>query len=138
MGDKSGTLTFLPGETRKEIELQLADNALVDGNRQYTIGMVRPTNATIASSGVATIVDNDILPPGPTAVDIGKDSDANISNDEVSRGKVDVKVTFPTEGTAWKPTTDVVVVNDGKRHHTTIDTAKYPRWFCGCQSRCTC
>lgn len=62
----TGTLTFAPGETSKVAQVTTLDDTLVEGDESFSLLLSSPTNATLADdSAVATIVDNDLLPPPP-------------------------------------------------------------------------
>jgi endoglucanase len=66
----SGTLTFAPGETRKDVRVTLVDDAVVESTEQFKLTLSAPAGATIAGGeGVATVADNDTvpLPPPPAA-----------------------------------------------------------------------
>ena len=75
----SGTLTFSPGETSKEVGVAVVDDVTDEPNETFTLNLSAPSNATIADSqGVGTIVDDD----GPPTLSID-----------------DVTVTEPDSGT---------------------------------------
>ncbi|MFZ2307257.1 MAG: Calx-beta domain-containing protein, partial [Rhodoferax sp.] len=57
---RSGTVTFLPGETTKTISVNVREDATVEGNETFNVNLSGAVNATIADNqGVATIVDNE-------------------------------------------------------------------------------
>jgi hypothetical protein len=57
---KSGTLTFLPGQTSKSVSVQNVNDALDEPNEMFTVALSNPLNATVADgSGATTILDND-------------------------------------------------------------------------------
>ncbi|WUR13369.1 Calx-beta domain-containing protein [[Empedobacter] haloabium] len=59
----SGTLTFLPGETSKTIQVPILDNGTVDGVRTANVVLSDSTFAAITdNTGVVTINDNDGAP----------------------------------------------------------------------------
>jgi hypothetical protein len=57
----SGVVTFNPGETAKQILIQVVGDVLIEANETYSVNLSAPTNATIAGAGfgVGTITDND-------------------------------------------------------------------------------
>jgi chitinase len=56
----SGTLTFNPGETSKQIIVQVEGDTLSESNETYSVNLSGVTNATISDdSGLGTITDND-------------------------------------------------------------------------------
>lgn len=57
----SGTLTFSPGETPKQIVVQIVGDTVVEPNETNSVNLSNPTNATIAGSriGLGTITNND-------------------------------------------------------------------------------
>ena len=70
-GAVSGTLSFSPGETSKEINVVTTGDALDENNEDYSITLSLPTNATIADgSGAGTITDDD----PPPSISIGDQS----------------------------------------------------------------
>ncbi|HKN81930.1 MAG TPA: NF038122 family metalloprotease, partial [Pyrinomonadaceae bacterium] len=56
-----GTLRFAAGETIKSITIPIVDDALVEGNENFTLTLTSPTGATLGSPQTATItiIDND-------------------------------------------------------------------------------
>jgi hypothetical protein len=60
------TLTFLPGQTSKTVNVVVIGDALDETNETFRLLLSSPTNATVAvGQGVCTILDND-LPPNIT------------------------------------------------------------------------
>jgi chitinase len=57
----SGTVTFNPGETTKQIVVQIVGELVVEPNETYSVTLSDPTNATISGSGIGlgTITNND-------------------------------------------------------------------------------
>jgi hypothetical protein len=63
---RSGTIIFLAGETSKNVSVDLVDDALVEPDETFTLGLSSAVNATLADGqGVATIVGDDAPPPPP-------------------------------------------------------------------------
>ncbi len=59
----SGTLSFTPGQTSKQVTVQVKGDLLDEANETYFVNLTNPTNATIADNqGLGTITDNDPLP----------------------------------------------------------------------------
>jgi hypothetical protein len=57
----SGTVTFLPGVTGRQIIVQVVGDVLIEPNETFSVNLSSPTNATIVSPGfgVGTITNND-------------------------------------------------------------------------------
>jgi chitinase len=57
----SGVVTFNPGETAKQIVIQVVGDVIIETNETYSVNLSGPTNATIADSGfgLGTITNND-------------------------------------------------------------------------------
>lgn len=57
----SGTVTFNPGETTKQIVVQIVGDTVVEPNETYSVNLSSPINATIPGSGIGlgTITNND-------------------------------------------------------------------------------
>jgi ribosomal protein L35AE/L33A len=51
---QSGTVTFLPGETAKQIVIQVVGDVIIEANETFSVNLSNPTNATIAGSGFGT------------------------------------------------------------------------------------
>lgn len=68
-----GTITFLPGETSKTIEVPVIDDALVEGPETFTVVLSGAVNAIIAdASGTGTIASDDpppVVRPGVLSID---------------------------------------------------------------------
>jgi serralysin len=57
---KTGTLTFKPGETEKNVNVVVLADGETENNELFWLGILNPTNGTIKDPwGLATIVDND-------------------------------------------------------------------------------
>jgi uncharacterized delta-60 repeat protein len=56
-----GTITFLPGETIKNISIPIIADAITEGNEYFTVSLSKPVNATI-NDGDATITIAETLP----------------------------------------------------------------------------
>jgi hypothetical protein len=64
----SGRLRFAPGETSKDVTVQIRGDRLIEADETFLLKLSSARNATIADrSGVCTIIDNDRpAPPTPT------------------------------------------------------------------------
>ena len=60
----SGTLTFSPGQTAKQIVVAVNGDTTVETTETFTVNLSNPTNATIAGTGIGTgtITNDDALP----------------------------------------------------------------------------
>src|SRR5581483_10997514 len=60
----SGTLTFSPGQTAKQIVVAVTGDTTVETTETFTVALSNPTNATISGAGVGTgtITNDDALP----------------------------------------------------------------------------
>ena len=66
----SGTLTFTPGETAKEIRVDVIGDTLDEANETFAVDLSNPTNATIADTfAIVTITDDD-APPALSVNDV--------------------------------------------------------------------
>jgi hypothetical protein len=69
----SGTLTFAPGQTSKQVAVPLVDDAFDEADEDLTLTLSGPTNGTIAVGAASgTIVDDD-QPPGMSVDDVEVD-----------------------------------------------------------------
>ena len=61
---KSGTLTFLPGETLKTITVQVFGDFEIEGNETFFVDLSNPSNAVIGDAqGLGTIINDDCTAP---------------------------------------------------------------------------
>jgi hypothetical protein len=59
-GSTSGTVTFAPGETSKDVVVQVRGDTIDEPNETFTVKLSQPTNAGFADdTGVGTIIDDD-------------------------------------------------------------------------------
>ncbi|HKB19631.1 MAG TPA: Calx-beta domain-containing protein, partial [Gaiellaceae bacterium] len=59
----NGTLTFAPGQTTKQVTVQIKSDLLDEANETYFVNLTNASNATISDAqGLGTITDNDPLP----------------------------------------------------------------------------
>ena len=60
----SGTVTFSPGQTSKQISVGVLGDAQVEPNEIFFVNLSNPVNATLADNqGVGTILNDDVPPP---------------------------------------------------------------------------
>ena len=60
---RTGTVTFTPGQTTQLITIPVVGDVLDEANETFFVNLTNPTNATVADAqGVGTITDNDPLP----------------------------------------------------------------------------
>ncbi len=63
---KSGTLTFLPGETSQAIAVEVWGDSAPESDETFNVNLWSPVNATIADGqGIATIANDDAAAPQP-------------------------------------------------------------------------
>lgn len=59
----SGTLTFAPGETTKDVHVPISDDSLNEPDEKFTLELSNPVEATVDhGTGVVTIADDDAAP----------------------------------------------------------------------------
>ncbi|HKV35299.1 MAG TPA: Calx-beta domain-containing protein, partial [Pyrinomonadaceae bacterium] len=59
----SGTVTFMPGQTSRPINVTINGDTASEPNETFTVNLTSPTNATISDSqGTGTITNDDTLP----------------------------------------------------------------------------
>src|SRR5207237_8498148 len=52
---QSGTITFAPGQTSREILLASQEEAALDGNETFSVQLSNPTGGATIASGTATV-----------------------------------------------------------------------------------
>lgn len=55
----NGTLTFAPGETQKQIVVQMTGDTVAEANETFTVTLATPTNATIQTGTATGTIQND-------------------------------------------------------------------------------
>ncbi len=104
---KTGTVTFLPGQTRKVISIPIIGDQKVETNENFWVNLRSPVNAVINDNRArGTIVNNDFLPV------------IDITGSEITEGNSLTK-TIPFTVTLDKPSTKNITVN----YRTTDNTA---------------
>ncbi len=99
----SQTITFEPGETSKNIEVEVNGDLVVESDETFTIELSNSVNATIAdNSGTGTIEDDDIASIGIVADIDGEEGTSNgqitIFSDRIF--EEDVTIEYELGGTA--------------------------------------
>ncbi|MFL5679673.1 MAG: beta strand repeat-containing protein [Chloroflexota bacterium] len=111
----SGTVTFLPGQTSREITVDVHGDVLDEPNEMFSVSLSSPTNATIDDgSATGTITDDD---PAAT-VSIG---DATVA--EGNTGSVPLTVTVSLSAPSAKVVTVGYATADGSAVHSADYTA---------------
>lgn len=107
----SGTLTFAPGETSKNVNVDIVGDTLDEGNEKLTLKLSKPVNAPFAdSAGVGTIINDDqviISIDNQTVVE--GDTGATPVTFTVSLSAVSAKtitVKYTTQAVTARPLTD--------------------------------
>jgi len=76
----SGTLTFDPGQTAKEISAPIAGDSTSEGDEMFFVKLSNPANAIVDNGqGAATIVDDDPLPVASIGGQTVKEGDSGIT-----------------------------------------------------------
>ena len=70
---ENGTTTFAPGDTSKEITVEVAGDEIEEPNEDFTVGLSTPANATIAVATGTGQITNDDPTPGISIDDTGVD-----------------------------------------------------------------
>src|SRR5262249_32445492 len=60
--DTSGTLTFAPGETGKQVTVNVIGDVTYEGTEQFVVKLSAPTNATLADTQADGIIGDDDFP----------------------------------------------------------------------------
>jgi len=106
---RNGTLVWLPGEGDLyggtwEVHIPIIDNAIVDGNKTFTVNLSGASGASLGSpsSATVTIIDNDV----PTVTVTFKSYDGSILdtktvNSGATFGSITGKPTPTREGYTW-------------------------------------
>lgn len=115
---RNGTLTFLPGETSKTVNVPHINDTVDEPNQTYTLQLSNPVNAGISDgSGAGTITDND---PFPT-VDVNSVTVAEASGEIV----FEIKLSAPSERLAANVSVDYCTTD------VTADSTDYTGVGCG-------
>jgi len=67
-GYPTGTISFLPGEDRRTVTLEVADDTLIEQDEAFSVSLSHPTNATIGADSLVGIIVNDDLPQPELAI----------------------------------------------------------------------
>jgi hypothetical protein len=107
----TGTATFAPGETTRDVNVPIVGDTTPEFNETFAVNLATPTNATITDGQGTETITNDDGPPA--SISIGDDTVA-----EGDAGTVDATLTVSLAA----PSTSEVTV-----HYATADaTAKEP------------
>ena len=71
-GPLSGTVTFAPGETAKEVALDLVDDAVAEEDETVTLALAAPSGATLAGAVATGTIRDDDLPRVTVAAESGE------------------------------------------------------------------
>ena len=71
-GPFSGTLTFAPGETAKEVALELVDDEIAEDDETVTLALSDPRGATLAGAAATGTIRDDDLPRVTVAAEAGE------------------------------------------------------------------
>jgi len=69
---KSGTLTFLPGQTTAPILVVVKGDDVAEGDETFQVHLSNPTKATLGTDSTVTVTDNDSVPPNTPTLSVGK------------------------------------------------------------------
>ncbi len=90
----SGTLSFAPGETVKNVTIAITNDAIAEGAETFALTLSSPTNATLADAvGIVTIGANDATPVASPRISASADIVVGEGD-----GYVDVPVTLSAPG----------------------------------------
>jgi Ca2+-binding RTX toxin-like protein len=90
----TGTVTFKPGETSKEVAFYISGDALVEADETFTVGLSNPLGAAIADgTGVVAILNDDVVTePALPSLSIG---DVTVlEGDRTNKTKVNITVSL--------------------------------------------
>ena len=103
----SGTLTFSPGETTKDVDVPVEGDTAAEPDETFVLNLATPVNVTVVDGqGEATITDND---PDPSV------SADDVSVDEVDTGSTST-ASFTVSLSAPSFKTVTVELRDRQRH----------------------
>jgi large repetitive protein len=102
----AGTLTFVPGQTAKQIVVAVTGDTTIETNETFTVALSNPTDATISGSGIgtATIRNDDAVP----TVSIG-----NVTANEGSSGTTSFAFNVTLSAVSASPVTVDYSTADG-------------------------
>ena len=101
----SGSVTFLPGETSKDITIPITNDTTFETSENFTVTLSSPSNATLGSpsSATVTIIDDDALPLVQFSA----------TNYNVNEGAGTVTVTVTKTGNTALPSSVNYATSDG-------------------------
>jgi serralysin len=110
---RTGTVTFLPGETRKVISIPIIGDQKVETDENFWVNLRSPVNAVINDNRArGTIRNNDLLPV------------LNITGGEVTEGNSLTK-NLPFTVNLNKPSTETITVNFSTSNNTATSGEDY-------------
>ena len=80
----SGSLTFQPGQTEKQITVPVIGDTQVEPNESFTLTLAGAQNATIAKASATGTIQNDDAaapPPAPPAASVTSTAEFNVANE---------------------------------------------------------
>ena len=102
----SGQLIFPSQTTSQTIDVILQDDTDTEGNETFTVELSNPVNALFAdSSGLGTIIDNEVSPCGEPVIDLTQDREAFLWRDCIT-GQWSARFTAGGTYTRYQGTVD--------------------------------
>src|SRR5207237_111406 len=98
----SGTLTFVPGQTNKTVDVALIPNGVVEGTKSFTVSLSSPAAALVnPAQATATVRDGDPVPavdPAALPAAGGTESGVGTTYDLDTTPQIDVADASAIEG----------------------------------------
>lgn len=94
----SGTLSFAPGESSKNVSVQIVGDSTDEPNESFSLALSSPTNASIGvSSATLSIIDDDVAGPGPVGLSSRPSNTSCVAPAEIpgAGGSLQVVKAFP-------------------------------------------
>jgi hypothetical protein len=105
--NRSGTLTFLPGETSKTISVPIRNDAVAEPNETFFVNLSSPVGATISDSqGIGTILNDDGGAAG--SIDAGATAVANTASSAAFAQPISRSASNVTTNSAGPVVSDVL------------------------------
>ncbi len=136
--EEKASVEFMPGETQKEIVVNIFGDTLKEGNERFNLNLSNPMNASLANSkGIGTIIDDDGDTPQPVKFDTEPNNDCDHSEvisalegatEEINFvGKGTIRVNQEGEGAEARDYYHFTVANDGTLE--IVLKSNLPMWF---------